>query len=249
MKKYALVFAGIAGADTLPDVVMVGGAANPTTINPGQTSTFSAQFGSNPSWNMVLLDFELYNSAGQKVAQKFYDNVNLPPNESGLGQVVYTMTTPATLAPGTYQFKVGIFTPHWAQIIHWYGNASTLTVNGAGPTGNHNVVMVNSSVNPTSIPSSGQTATLQAQLDSSNTPNTIILDFELHDSMGAKIFQKHWDNLTIPQNGFPGQVDFQTGSPSNLPPGTYKFSVGLFNPNWSLIHWYNTAGTLTVTSP
>ena len=255
MKKYisvaaglALLLSGMSSASTLPNVVMVGGAPNPATISVGQTSIFSAQFASLPASNTVLLDFELYDSGSQKVAQKFYDNVVLPQAESGDGQVVYTMTAPATLPAGTYQFKVGIFTPHWAQLIHWYNSAGTLTVSGPGPMGDHNVVAVNYSVNPTSIPSGGQTATLRAQLDSPNTPNTIILDFELHDSTGAKIFQKHWDNLTIPQNGFPGQVDFETGSPSNLPAGTYRFYVGIFNPDWSLIHWYNTGDTLTVGS-
>lgn len=109
-------------------VVMVFSSANPSAVPAGQSSTLLASFMSPNTQNHALIDLELYDGAGNRVAQQFYDNAAFPRSGTGNFEGIYTLQSPVSLPKGVYTFKVGIFTPGWGSIINWYDNAGTLTV-------------------------------------------------------------------------------------------------------------------------
>jgi hypothetical protein len=73
----------------------------------------------------------------------------------------------------------------------------------------------------------------------------ILLDLELYNANNQKIAQQFYDAQTIE----PYNVINQTlRSPPHLPPGSYAWKVGIFNPGWNgLIAWYDNPLTFSVT--
>ncbi len=108
------------------DVVLLSSSVSPAVISTGQSATFTATLGGNSTGQKILLDLELYDSTGQQVAQTFLDKITLPAHKNAtLG-----LTAPASLPPGTYYFSVGVFTPGWGELTHWYHAVKSLTVTG-----------------------------------------------------------------------------------------------------------------------
>ena len=74
----------------------------------------------------VLVDVEIYDSAGRKIYQRVYDNVALTAGAKR--NFTTNWAVPASQPAGTYTVKVGIFRPTWGQILHWNNAAKTFTV-------------------------------------------------------------------------------------------------------------------------
>ena len=92
----------------------------------GETNEFYAQFHNYAASDQTVLgDLELYDSAGHKVHQVFADNVTIGPAQDTVGGIM----SPDNLAPGTYYYSVGVFTPGWGSLIHWYDHLQEFTVN------------------------------------------------------------------------------------------------------------------------
>jgi hypothetical protein len=76
----------------------------------------------------LLLDFELYDSDGQKVWQAVHDNTPLQGGAMNSDFAIFTI--PDALPPGQYTFKTGVFAPGWGRLYVWNDAAGTLTVGG-----------------------------------------------------------------------------------------------------------------------
>ncbi|HEY8694703.1 MAG TPA: hypothetical protein VIR57_18385, partial [Chloroflexota bacterium] len=72
-----------------------------------------------------------------------------------------------------------------------------------------------------------------------------LVDYELYDQQGHKLWQTSQDNTSLPT----GQAVTKSAAyAAQLPPGVYTFKLGVFTPGWgSLYAWNDAAGTLTVT--
>jgi hypothetical protein len=88
----------------------------------GKQTTFSANVTANQTASGKIVDLEIYNAAGQKIAQQAYENQNLSPTATP-----YTINwTPQ--ATGTYTLAVGVFTANWQSNLYWLDNASNIVV-------------------------------------------------------------------------------------------------------------------------
>ena len=74
----------------------------------------------------ALVDLEVYNSAGQLVHQRFWDNQGFRADRGRTFSSSWTV--PAKLPPGTYTVKVGVFAPGWVPMFAWNNSAATFTV-------------------------------------------------------------------------------------------------------------------------
>jgi hypothetical protein len=74
----------------------------------------------------LLVDFELYDSNGNKVWQAFHDALSLT---AGAGSDSAVFTVSDQLPPGQYTFKAGVFSSGWGTLYAWNDQAGTLTVN------------------------------------------------------------------------------------------------------------------------
>ena len=73
-----------------------------------------------------------------------------------------------------------------------------------------------------------------------------LVDVEVYNSTGQKVYQQVWDNQSFNANS---TRNFSTTwqVPSNLSPGTYTVKIGIFAPAWSGMYlWNNNARTFTV---
>jgi len=74
----------------------------------------------------VLLDFEVYDIAGNKVLQTALDNQALPAN--AVASFSTSLVLPASLPAGQYTFKAGAFSPGWGALYAWSDSAGTFVV-------------------------------------------------------------------------------------------------------------------------
>jgi hypothetical protein len=75
----------------------------------------------------AIVDVEVYNSAGRKVFQKYYEGQDFTAGQSRSYSTSWTPT-----AAGTYAVKVGVFKAAWAQQYHWNNAAGKVVVSRLG---------------------------------------------------------------------------------------------------------------------
>ena len=81
----------------------------------------------------------------------------------------------------------------------------------------------------------------------SNATRTALIDVEIYDRSGRKVFQKYWDNRSLAA----GRTrEFTTRwATAGRAAGPYTVRVGVFGTGWtSLIHWNDQAGSVTLTT-
>lgn len=98
---------------------------SPTYAQPGQAITFYQEVRSALD-TMVLIDFEVFDSKGQRVSQTALDGQ--PLLAGALASISTTYTLPASLPPGEYVLKVGAFSPGWGTMYAWSDTAGVFVV-------------------------------------------------------------------------------------------------------------------------
>jgi hypothetical protein len=95
------------------------------SVAPGGTETFTATITSNVAAPNELVDFEVYNSAGAKVAQWWQTPVAFGTGSASTFTAAWQ--APGTLPTGVYTLKLGVFTSAWS--FHaWNDKALTFMV-------------------------------------------------------------------------------------------------------------------------
>jgi autotransporter family porin len=119
--------------------------------------------------------------------------------------------------------------------------AATTTTLPAGP------LSTSAAANPAQVVP-GATVGLSATVRS-DVARTVLVDLEVYNSSGGKVFQVWWDNQSFTA-GQSRTLSTNWTLPTTLPAGTYTLKVGLFGTGWGpLVSWNASAGTLTVGSP
>jgi hypothetical protein len=103
----------------------VSASGSPRSVARGQSVTLVTGVTSTQA-TTVLIDVEVYDAAGKKVYQKWYDNVSLSANTKKTVRPVWAV--PSGQAAGKYTIKVGVFKPGWQGLLEWKDPAGTVTV-------------------------------------------------------------------------------------------------------------------------
>jgi hypothetical protein len=112
------------------------------------------------------------------------------------------------------------------------------------PGGPLQVVLGDSAVDP-GVASIGQEIALRQDITPS-TNASLLVDFELYDGSGQKVWQAAHDNLTLAGGAGYTDTAFLT-VPDSLAPGQYSFKSGVFSAGWGTLYaWNDAAGTLTI---
>jgi hypothetical protein len=69
---------------------------------------------------------EVYDTGGAKVHQQFVTGQSFAAGQTRSFQ--WTWAVPASLPPGVYTVKVGIFSSGWATLYTWHNGAASLTI-------------------------------------------------------------------------------------------------------------------------
>lgn len=102
----------------------VGGTASRTSVSRGSFIRLTATARSATS-TLALVDLELYDAAGNRVYQRYWDRQSFRANTARNFSVSWYV--PPTLPPGTYTLKVGVFAPGWTSLHAWNNSAATFT--------------------------------------------------------------------------------------------------------------------------
>jgi hypothetical protein len=212
-----------------------------TTISPVPTltngsATIATRIANSGSPEPFLVDIEVYNSAGSKVAQKAFNQETIPTGGSKNYEFVWTPT-----APGDHTVKVGLFTPDWSRLHQWTNRALAVKVESA-PTP---VGFAPKHLRTTVSPSSGdvnQIRRISTTVENSGEASSMLVDIEVFNSVGDKVGQKYFDNQAFAA-GATRTFDYEW-EPKEL--GGYRVAIGHFRPGWSGLHnWINSAATAT----
>lgn len=96
---------------------------NPSIPKKNQPLEILANITSQSNIANVIIDFEVYDSAGNKIFQHYLENQNLTAN-----QVTEFKGTWIPDEAGNYQLKLGIFSLNWSSLYHWENNLSSINV-------------------------------------------------------------------------------------------------------------------------
>jgi len=110
------------------------------------------------------------------------------------------------------------------------------------------VVINGVTVSPATV-APGGTARLAASVTASGALANAIVDVEVYDAMGAKVYQTSQSPMAFAANT-PQTINAAWAVPASQPAGTYTFKVGVFSAGWSPLYaWQDNAGTFTVAAP
>lgn len=93
----------------------------------------------------------------------------------------------------------------------------------------------------------GETTTITASVTSASA-TTALIDLEVYDGKGAKVFQKAFDGQALPA-GQPTDFTASWTPAVSVSGGTYTAKVGIFAPGWGTLYaWNDSAASITVAS-
>lgn len=230
------------GGSCAPTISFGANDASPTSVAQGSAVSFVTTLTANCATS-ANVDFEVYNAGGTKVWQNVLSNQSL----TGQSQTFRaSWTTPTSQATGTYTLKVGVFKPDWSATYAWNNTAATFSVQaGAASCGTSTpaITFNAASASPSTV-ALGATTTLSVTLTAS-CQTTGLIDFEVYNAAGAKVFQVAQDNQTLT-----GQTQTFTTTwsvPTSQATGTYTLKIGVFKPGWGGTYaWNNSAATFSV---
>jgi hypothetical protein len=97
----------------------------PNPVSAGQTVRLDVAVSASAAASGILVDLELYDGAGAKVAQSVVTGQSFTAGQTR----IYPWTIgPVSLPAGTYTVRAGIFSAGWSTLHTWDSDAGTLTV-------------------------------------------------------------------------------------------------------------------------
>lgn len=198
-----------------------------STLETNNRPTFHAHFTNTGAVSTtMLIDLELYNQAGDKLGQAFFDNQNFNPGETR----EYNLTATGNLPAGAYRFAAGVFSPGWQSLAQWYNEPAVFS---RGEQVTPDISLVDHGQTWVSLHNNG------------DAPAQVVVDLELYDRTGQQVTQKFFEHETLA----PGESKRYDLGPVFLVPTNepYVFKVGIFKPFWGeLIRWYDQVVTITI---
>jgi hypothetical protein len=74
----------------------------------------------------ALVDIEVYDGAGNKTFQRYYDQQSFTAGHGR--QYTANWTVPSSATVGAYTVKIGVFSSGWGTMYNWNNQAAQLTV-------------------------------------------------------------------------------------------------------------------------
>lgn len=100
-------------------------SVSPASPSSGTTVNVTARLTSNAAAQQRIIDLEIYNAQGEKVAQRFFENQAFVSGETKEYRLTFIPS-----AQGAYTVKAGVFGPGWSSIQYWADTLATVGVSG-----------------------------------------------------------------------------------------------------------------------
>ncbi len=216
-------------------------SATPSTVAPGQAVNVSVSIRAAAAVSGRHVKLTVRNAANSSV----YD-LNFVNQSFGQGETrAYQLTTPTTLATGTYCVTSGVASADWVTWHYWDGCATSFTVS-TEPTPTVGFTLVSATTSPATV-SRGGTVRLSSTFQASAAVSGVNVKVDVRNGTGATTVV---DNPTGNQSFSQGQsrtysLDYTV--PSTLSPGTYCLATGVATGSWSSWYvWNSCAAKFTV---
>lgn len=213
------------------------------TYTPGQDISVTASI-ANTGGDLVngVVDVEIYDTAGTKVFQKYFDKQNISAGTTQKYPVVWN-----SLIKGDYTVKTGVFKFDWSLMYDWSGPAATFKIaDVATPAPSVVGFSVQSNV---SLPTVNTNTNQTIAVDVTNNGGTVggsIVDIEVYNSANQKVFQKYYESQAF---GGSEKKQYQVSWQTDVP-GTYRVALGVFASGWSQNYlWNDSTATFKVEKP
>ncbi len=97
----------------------------PSMVRRGSLMRLSGSV-TSPVTAGALVDMEVYSPSGERVFQKYFDNVSFTTGSTRTFSA--TFVVPVSAATGTYTVKLGVFKPGWSGLYYWDDSAASAVV-------------------------------------------------------------------------------------------------------------------------
>lgn len=134
-------------------------SAGAVTLTRGATATVDVAV-TSATTRSALVDVEVYDSAGRKVFQRYWDRQAFTADTRRTMSAGWAV--PANQAVATYAVRVGIFSVGWGTLYHWNHVAGSVRVTAAAST----------TTTTTSTPATTTTTTMPATTTTTTAPAT-----------------------------------------------------------------------------
>lgn len=213
------------------------GSITPTPVVVGHQETITTTISNPGATGPFNYDMEIYDSSVTRVAQMVCQGQSIA---SG-GTQTYTFNwLPPTI--GNYTVKVGLFKTDWSSALEWTDKALAVTVLNRAPTGAPPAFAATTTA--AQNPTVGGTDAISTSVQNTGGATNALIDIEVYQN-GVKVAQQAYDNQFFDTN----QVQTYTFNAPVATAGTYKVSVGVFQPAWAALYsWFDQAATFTAGS-
>jgi hypothetical protein len=124
----------------------------------------------------------------------------------------------------------------------------TVTATFAASGGPPNFVVQTTSATPSPMARGASTTVTTSIVNTGGAVSGVLIDMGIWNAGGTRVNQQVTMGQTF-QAGEQKSFQWTWAVPANQPLGTYRISMGVFGPNWSVLYvWVDTAATLTVQS-
>jgi len=212
--------------------------ATPNPVAPGQGVSITGQVTAGTSLSNAVVDLEIYDAAGGKVAQQYYTGQNLTAGTPRS----YTWAWPGTGTTGQYSIRMGVFSGDWSTLYGWNGSAGAFSVQSAGAALPLDFTL-SASASPDPV-APGQPVGITAKVSSTAAVSNAIVDVEIYDAADVKIAQQVYSGQSFTA-GTTRSYTWNWGGAAAA--GQYSIRMGVFSADWSTLHeWNAQAGAFSV---
>jgi hypothetical protein len=225
----------------VPTIVFGRPRAFPVSVAVGAAMRFAIPLRTSCS-TTGLVDFEVYDSGGQRVWQTWKGRKAL----TATGDTVHTRwVVPRALPAGVYTLKVGVFSAGWGKIYGWKDDALTFLVTGAQSGCNAApIVSFGTATASSAVPAPGATVTFAARLRASCLALGLVA-FQVYSPAGRRVWQSWQDRVVLTRRTRVFAATWKL--PRRLGAGTYTLKLGVFGVGWLRLYaWNDRATTITV---
>jgi hypothetical protein len=162
--------------------------ALPATVSEGKPVAMALTVASSVAASNTIVDLEIYDAAGTRVGQTYYQTQNF----SAAKAVSYDWSY-AAQAAGKYTVTVGVFTAGWSSLLYWNSAAASFAVAAPANTTNRGTV-------PAGLPStffiglSAQPGTQTTWVHDTGIPWAICYQYISSGVLPSQTWATHWGN-------------------------------------------------------
>lgn len=209
----------------------------PTPVVIGHQEAITTTISNSGATGPFNYDMEIYDANVNRVAQMVCQAQGIAQN--GTQTYTFNWLPPAI---GNYTVKVGLFKTDWSSALEWTDQALRVTVLNRAPTGAPPTFTATTTA--AQNPTVGGTDMISTTVQNTGGPANALIDIEVYKD-GAKVGQQVFDNQFFDTT----QTQTYTFSAPVSSAGSYKVSVGVFQPGWAgLYSWFDQATAFTAGS-